>query len=174
MAKKTSAGPAFNVYRLSSSTSEGLLGVNTGQFINNGNLQTPTKFIFSTLDKYGNGHKWGANSITCPGSIIEFYRKNQDGTLCLSKVYSFSSIIPNASGSKYEVRGLVNKHSSTNGNGYISSPGSYQAGADYLVRWQLNFDTTTFDAAVQAAVDEQLAPLITRIAALENSLNSGY
>jgi hypothetical protein len=155
MAKKTSAGPAFGVYRLSSSTSEGLGGVNKGQFICSGNLQTPTRFIFACEDHYGNGQRWGANSINCNNSILELYRKNADGTLCLCRVYRFNDIQHYGNGTKFEVRNITPMYTATGGTDDILNPGTMVAGENYLCRFKFSFGTSTAGADLPYTIDAE-------------------
>ena len=144
MAKKTPAGPAFNVYKMSTGTSEGFSGVGKGYFVCNGNHQTPDKFIFSGDDWYGNGHKWGANTINCPNSNLEFYRKNADGTLCLCRIYSFNLIQSFGNGSKFEIRNITPVYTATNGTSTIPSPGVMATGENYLARFNISLGTTPY------------------------------
>ena len=53
---------------------------------------------------------------------------------------------------KFEFQNLVQKHSTTNGNGFISSPGTLSPNTEYLVRYQFNFATTIY------TVDEEGDP----------------
>ena len=145
IANKAAPGPAFNSYKLDSGTSEPLIGgIKTATFIAAGGstIQNPTKFILSDSDLYGNGFKFGPNSVTCPGSTVELYRKNGDGSLCLCKIYEFNRLF--ASGKKFELQNLVEKQSTLNGNVFIPSPGTLLANAEYLVKYQFNFTTTIY------------------------------
>ncbi|MHA2384513.1 MAG: hypothetical protein ACXACT_18235 [Candidatus Thorarchaeota archaeon] len=108
------------------------------------NIQTPTRFMFSSNDHYGNGHKMGANSFDCPGSILELYRKNGDGTLCLCKVYEFSRVAGYGTNAKFEFRNLVEKHTATNNNTFFGSPGTLSPGAEYLVKYNINFTSIIY------------------------------
>ena len=198
LSNKASPAPAFNSYVLDTGTAEPLLGIRKATFIAAGtaNIQNPTRFIFSSSDKYGNGQKWGSNTFNCPGSILELYRKNGDGSLCLCKVYEFNKVFTIGS-EKFEFQGVVEKHSSTNNNGFISSPGLLSPNTEYLVRHQFNFTTTVYtidaegdphygdhrledvgapvaatDAATKGYTDSQIEALLVRIEELENN-NSG-
>ena len=155
--RKSAPAPEFNVYKLSTSLGEPIVGgVPTATFINKGNnIQTPSTFIFSTVDQRGNGHKWGAGTISCPGSLMEFYRQNGDGTLCLCKLYSFNTIQSYGNGNKFEVRDLTEKHSQTNGNGYIPNPGQWEPNASYFIRFNFNFGVSTADAELPYEIDAE-------------------
>ncbi len=186
LSNKASPGPAFGSYILDAGTGEPLLGVGKGKMISMGtsNIQTPTRFLFSSNDNYGNGHKMGANSFDCPGSMLELYRKNGDGTLCLCKVYEFSRVAGYGNNQKFEFRNLIEKHSATNNNTFFGSPGTLSAGAEYLVKYHINFTSTVYtidaegdphygdhrledvghpeaatDAATKGYVDEKIASL---------------
>ena len=146
LANKASPGPAFNSYKLQAGTGEPIIGgIKSGNFIAAGtsNIQTPTRFIFSGSDLYGNGLKFGPNSVTCPGSTVELYRKNGDGSLCLCKIYEFNKLY-SFGNDKFELQNLVEKQSTLNGNTFIPSPGTLEANAEYLVRHHLNLSDTVY------------------------------
>ena len=144
LAKKASPGPGYLSYRMDTGTGEPIRGVEHGMMISSGssNIQSPTRFIFSKYDYYGNGHNWGNNNFNCPGSIVELYQKNKDGTLCLCRIYEFNRV--ECLDTKFEFVNLVEKHLAPNNNGNITNPGVITAGAEYLIKYQFNFSSSIY------------------------------
>ncbi len=156
MAKKASPAPAYYSFTLSSNTNEPLLGINRGQMIFSGGatIQNPGAIIVSGLDRYGNGIQSGSNSFECHGSTVELYRKNLDGSICLCRVYEFDRLSCTAKGDKITYRNLTLLYQASGGTPNVPNPGTMEAGAEYLVRHILRFDTSG-TASLPIDVDAQ-------------------
>ncbi len=146
LALKASPSPAFHSFRLNSNQTVPLLGVPRGQMVFSGGatIQNPGAIVVSGYDRYGNGIQNGSNSFDCPGSILELHRRNLDGSTILCRIYQFDRLVGVASGEKITYRDLHLLYQATNGTAAVPDPGTMEAGADYLLKQQINFSSTAF------------------------------
>ncbi len=146
LALKASPSPAFHSFRLNSNQTVPLLGVPRGQMVFSGGatIQNPGAIVVSGYDRYGNGIQNGSNSFDCPGSILELHRRNLDGSTILCRIYQFDRLVGVASGEKITYRDLHLLYQATNGTAAVPDPGTMEAGADYLLKQQINFSASAF------------------------------
>ncbi len=146
LAQKASPAPAFHSFRLNSNQTEPIIGVPRGQMVFSGGatIQDPGAIIVSGYDRYGNGIQNGSNSFDCPGSILEVHRRNLDGSTILCRIYQFDRLVSVASGVKITYRTLTLLYKATNGTPAVPDPGTMEAGADYLLKQQINFSASAF------------------------------
>ena len=107
-------------------------------------IQTPNSILVAGNDQYGNGLQNGGNTVDCPGSRVKLWRKNLDGSICLCRVYQFDKLVSFSSGSKIRFTDLRERYKGTNGTPTIPSPGTMEAGAQYLLSYELDFKISAY------------------------------
>ena len=137
MAKKASVMPAAWSFKLATATTAGTPDPGMMRFV--GGYDSVTEITVASEDMYGNGLRFGDNALAVPGSTLELYRKNFDGTVCLCRVYKFKTFQSYKDGKRVSFRELDLKYQAGAGTANIPSPGVMQAGAQYLLKYNLNF-----------------------------------